>query len=336
MRLAVPCAAVVVVGLAAACSSAPEPRESVGTTSEAVDMICGKPAAATLDGFPAYPYCGNFNVYTDNGIDTRGTGGAGWTQTEGGYGYQCVEWAVRYFYFKWNVPHGWFVSYAKDMCTTYPATVSKTTTPVHGDLAVFGPGSCGADPTAGHVAAINSVGASTISVVQQNPAGTDTWNKSCVMCYLHASANGAVMDPCSTAPVNGLYCGQSPQWGGGQTDVLYDCEGGVTKTKTPCPYGCQLEPKNTNDKCKAAPPDAGSDAAPDGAPGDAAHESGGLPPGNDAAPSPGDDAGWGNDSGNTGGSGGCDIGSGRGPSNGFALLAVTVAALLARKRRAPP
>src|SRR5262249_26692520 len=152
------------------------------------------------------------------------TGGNGWVQTEGGYGYQCVEWAVRYFYFKWNVPHGWFVGYAKDMCTTYPSGVTKTSSPVHGDLAVFTPGACGADATAGHVAAIDSVGASTISVVQENPAGTYTWKKSCVMCFLHAAANGSASDPCSTAPSNGAYCGQSTQWGGGQKDVLYDCE----------------------------------------------------------------------------------------------------------------
>ncbi len=155
--------------------------------SFAGDGICGEAASATLDGIPAYAYCGNTNVWTDNGVDTKAaSGGSGWVQTEGGYGYQCVEFAVRYFYFKWNVSRGWFVGYAKDMCGTHPADVSVTTSPVHGDLAVIKPGCAGADATAGHVGAISSVAASTVSLVEQNPAGTLNWPKSCVSCYLHA------------------------------------------------------------------------------------------------------------------------------------------------------
>jgi hypothetical protein len=156
------------------------------------------PASATLDGFPAYPYCGNFNVYTDNGIDTQSTAAAGWTQTEGGYGYQPAEWAVRYFYFKWGVSHNWFVSYPKDMCGTHPSDVSMTTSPIHGDLAVIIPGCAGADPTAGHVVAIDTIDTvnSSLMGVQQNPAGTHTWPSSCVACYLHAANNNP------TAPVD--------------------------------------------------------------------------------------------------------------------------------------
>ena len=248
------------VATIAACSSASAPPEALGQTGQAVDMICGEAPGATLDGFPAYAYCGNFNVYTSNGIDTRSTGGSGWTQTEGGYGYQCVEWAVRYFYFKWNVSRSWFVGYAKDMCASHPSDVSVTSSPVHGDLAIFTPGCAGADATAGHVAAIDTVQASTIGVVQENPAGRMTWPRSCVSCYLHAASNGGASDPCSTAPASGLYCGQSTQWGGGTPNDLYDCENGSTASKTPCPYGCHAAPYGTNDSCNPAPPDAGSSA----------------------------------------------------------------------------
>src|SRR6185312_1352422 len=154
----------------------------LGVAVQANDGICNKAPGASIDGFPAYPYCGNFNVYTDDGIHTQSTAASGWTQTEGGYGYQCVEFAVRYFYFKWNVSHGWFVGYATDMCGTHPSDVSVTSSPVHGDLAVIKPGCGGADATAGHVFAIDSMSGTTIAAIQQNPAGAYNWPTSCVQC----------------------------------------------------------------------------------------------------------------------------------------------------------
>src|SRR6185437_13214468 len=137
---------------AAGCSAGNEAGDGpVGEAVQASDGICNNPAAASLDGFPAYPWCnynsGQFNIYTDNGIDTQDTNPGGWTETEGGYGYQCVEFAVRYFYFKWNVPHTWFVPGATDMCGTHPSGVSVTSNPVHGDLAVITPGCGGSDKT---------------------------------------------------------------------------------------------------------------------------------------------------------------------------------------------
>jgi len=273
-------AAIVVV--TSACASATD--DPTGSSSAEVDYICNQSPKATLDGIPAYSWCGNTNVWTDNGVDTKtSSGGSSWVETEGGYGYQCVEYAVRYFYFHWNVSHNWFVGYAKDMCGTHPADVSVTSSPVHGDLAVFTPGACGADATAGHVAAIDTVGGSTISVVQENPAGTYTWNKSCVACYLHASANNS-SDPCSSA-ADGLYCGQSTQWKGGTPDVLYDCEGGVTKSKTTCTAGCEVEPPGTSDECKPVPEagDADDDAPGDAAPSTSEDAMAPLPPAADAS-----------------------------------------------------
>ena len=244
-----------------ACSASPE---DVGSGGATVDYICSESASATLDGIPAYQYCGNTNVWTNNGVDTRSaSGGAGWTQTEGGYGYQCVEYAVRYARFKFGVSTAWGVGYAYEMCATHPSGISTTSSPVHGDLVVFTPGACGVDATAGHVAVVNTQTSSTVTVVQENYAGSYTYNKSCVKCYLHEASNTGTSDPCSAAPSNGYYCGQSTQFGpGGAPNDLYDCQGGATASKTPCAYGCIVEPPGTDDKCAPAPPsDGGSDAA---------------------------------------------------------------------------
>ena len=180
-----------VVALAGCSSSA----EQVDESDDAVDYICNEKVSASIDGIPAYAYCGNFDVWSNNGVDTKkASGGTGWVQSEHGYGYQCVEFAVRYMHFKWKVSASWGVMYAKQMCTTHPSGVSVTTTPVHGDLVVFGAGSCGADPTAGHVAVVDTVGSTTFTAVQENTAGKYTWKNSCASCFLHAASNTPVVD----------------------------------------------------------------------------------------------------------------------------------------------
>jgi hypothetical protein len=64
-------------------------------------------------------------------------------RTQGSGGYQCTELAHRYLYFRWNVtsvPNG----NAGVWCDgTLPSGLVKATTPVHGDLIVLAPGSCG-------------------------------------------------------------------------------------------------------------------------------------------------------------------------------------------------
>ena len=130
-------------------------------------------------------------VYSNNGTDTSTTsGGAGWVRTQSSGGYQCTELAHRYLYFKWNVtsvPNG----NAGVWCDgALPSGVVKATTPVHGDLVVFAPGSCGADATTGHVAVIDVVNADTsLSVVQQNVASRSKYMASCAACFLHVTAN---------------------------------------------------------------------------------------------------------------------------------------------------
>ena len=158
--------------------------------------ICGEtvPGTRFIDGIPAYAQCAasmTTAVYSNNGTDTSTTsGGAGWIRTQGSGGYQCTELAHRYLYFKWNVasvPNG----NAGVWCdAALPSGLVKSTAPVHGDLVVFAPGSCGADATTGHVGVIDVVNADTsLSVVQQNGASRSKYMMSCAACFLHVAAN---------------------------------------------------------------------------------------------------------------------------------------------------
>lgn len=176
------------------------------------------------------------------------------------------------------------------------------------------------------------------------------------MCYLHAAGNGGTTDPCATAPSGGLYCGQSPQWGGGQKDVLYDCQNGVTVNKTPCPNGCRVAPYGQNDACNPPPPppppqDAGgggSDAghsSDGGAKADGGATDGGVtPPSPDGGVVASADAGAADDGGgdnaatpadSTASSGGCSVASGGDARTGaFAwAIGLGVAMMGLRRRR---
>jgi surface antigen len=147
-----------------------------GRESFADDGICDEASAATIDGIPAYAMCtvaSTSDVWSNDGVHTAsspGTG-SGWVQTAYGNGYQCTELAGRYMQFVWSVTPDWLNGDAKDICSLpLPSSLEITMTPVHGDLAVF-PGGCdGASTTTGHVAVVNTVSASKISVVQQNVA----------------------------------------------------------------------------------------------------------------------------------------------------------------------
>ncbi len=235
------------------CSSAPS--DGVETTNEALTIpasLCGKAALTTIDDIPAYPNdCGDVNVWSNDGRTTQthaGTG-AGWVQTEGGYGYQCTELAVRYTHFLYGTSPHWGIAEAKDMCGTHPSDLTTTSAPIHGDLMVFAANDCvGA---AGHVAVVSSTSGSTVSVVQQNEGSTGkgNYNKSCAACFLHAARN----DVCGHS-ANGAYCGATSTFTGGKTGTLYDCEGYAVKSSTVCEYGCN------SGECASAPSDAGGDA----------------------------------------------------------------------------
>lgn len=234
----------------------------VGTVSEKIDGICGGGAVESIDGIPAYGYCGNFDVWSNNGVDVQESPGAGpgWVKTEGGYGFQCFELTSRYMHFKFGVSPTWNVLYASEMCNTHPAGVTVTQNPMHGDLIVFAGGSCGIAAPAGHVAVVDTVTASTVTAVQQNVAARVTWQKSCASCFLHATANGS-NDPCATA-LDGFYCAGSSQFTGGKVGDYYDCRGGATKSKVTCAGGCEVSPPGVEDICHDAPaPDAGAAAS---------------------------------------------------------------------------
>ncbi len=167
----------------------------IGRSSQATN-ICGETVAANrmVDGIPAYSQCTattSSAIYSNNGVDTSTTsGGTDWMRTQMSGGYQCTELAHRYLYFRWNV-QGVPSGNAGTWCDgTIPSGLVKASTPMHGDLIVFAPGSCGADATTGHVAVIDVVNTnSTVTFVEQNSAGRRSCANSTAACFLHATAN---------------------------------------------------------------------------------------------------------------------------------------------------
>lgn len=160
---------------------------------------CGEtvPDTRKIDGIPAYAQCATIAsgaIYSNNGIDTSATKvGSDWVRTQFSGGYQCTELAHRYLTFKWKVnwiPNG----NAGEWCNTLPPSTSgvvQTTTPVHGDMIVFAPSSCGADSTYGHVAVVDVVDTAKgkVTVVEQNMARRGSYNTTCGKCFLHVVAN---------------------------------------------------------------------------------------------------------------------------------------------------
>lgn len=160
------------------------------------DNICAEtvPSNRMVDGIPAYNQCDAASggpIYSNNGVDTAvASAGTGWVRTQMNGGYQCTELAHRYLYFRWNiktVPNG----NAGVWCdATLPAGLGKSTTPMHGDLIVFAPGSCGADTTTGHVAVVDVVNSNnTVTFVEQNRAGRRSCAINTAACFLHVAAN---------------------------------------------------------------------------------------------------------------------------------------------------
>lgn len=178
-----------------------------GCSSEAPDdvavaraalSVCEEdvPADRNIDGFPSYAQCGeseNSAIYSNNGIDTSTEKvGDDWVRTQWSGGYQCTELAHRYLYFKWDVdwlPNG----NAGEWCNDIPPGDSgmvQTDTPVHGDIMVLAPGSCGAGAETGHVTVVDVVEAGGgLIVVEQNGARRGRYEQSCATCFLHVVAN---------------------------------------------------------------------------------------------------------------------------------------------------
>ena len=158
------------------------------------ENICNEtpPENRAIDGIPAYAQCSTStgSVYSNNGIDTRTeSGGSEWVRTQWSGGYQCTEFAFRYLAFRWNIksaPNGNAGTWGDGRL---PAGLVKTTIPVHGDIIVFAPGSCGADATTGHVAIVDIFNDSTLTIVEQNGASRRKCKLSCAKWFLHAEAN---------------------------------------------------------------------------------------------------------------------------------------------------
>ncbi len=80
-----------------------------------------------------------------------------------------MELACRYFNHKFGVPIMWGNAYAYEMCQNYPAGVSQTNSPQHGDLYVHAKTS---GYPYGHVAVIDSISGTSANVVEQNSSPT--------------------------------------------------------------------------------------------------------------------------------------------------------------------
>jgi surface antigen len=188
-------------GLGAACASELPEADSVGLTTAALSMsICEEavPANRNIDGIPSYAQCAasmDGAIYSNNGVDTSLTQmGSDWIRTQWSGGYQCTELANRYLRFRWGVkwiPNG----NAGNWCDTQPpanAGIVQTMAPVHGDLMVLAPGSCGAAQGTGHVTVVDEVNDTKLVVVEQNGARRGNYNLSCAKCFLHVMANDGV------------------------------------------------------------------------------------------------------------------------------------------------
>lgn len=190
------------------------------------------------------PSCGT-TMATFNGIAAKSNGVNQCTGSScGGYGtygyhYQCVELAQRYFGEKHGTTAIWHVN-AKDMCSTHPSGVSKTSSPKPGDLFVRTSG------TYGHVAVITAVYSSTVDVIEQNssPSGRNTYSKSDAACFL--TAGGSAGGSC---PNKGYYCGNDKL--GKDANNLYYCSaaGANPTLSTDCGFTCSIMPSGYDDKC---------------------------------------------------------------------------------------
>jgi surface antigen len=187
-------------------SSTDDVVESVGLTTSALS-VCNEtvPANRNVDGIPAYAQCADSNsaaIYSNNGVDTATTQmSKDWVRTQWSGGYQCTEFAHRYLHFKWGVE--WIPNGNAGMwCESQPPANSglvQTMTPVHGDIMVLAPGSCGADATTGHVNIVDQVNGTKLVNVEQNGARRGNYMLSCAKCFLHVMKNDGSGSPATGA-----------------------------------------------------------------------------------------------------------------------------------------
>lgn len=223
---------------------------------------CGEtaPEGRSIDGIPSYAQCDatqSSAIYSNNGVDTSTTqASAEWVRTQYSGGYQCTELAHRYLYFVMDVdwiPRG----NAGTWCDAVPPASSgmvQAMQPVHGDLMVLAPGSCGASASTGHVNVVDVVDASgRLTVVEQNPARRGTYQQSCAKCFLHVVANTG--DGTSPPPAAGAGAAGSGAAGAGAAGAA-----GSAVPQMPPVAGSAAEPPTT------PPPPAMPPSSPDADP----------------------------------------------------------------------
>ena len=305
------------------------------------------PETRRVDGVPAYAQCAtieNGAIYSNNGIDTSATKmGSDWVQTQYSGGYQCTELAHRYLTFKWKVnwiPNG----NAGEWCNTQPPASSgvvQSSSPVHGDLMVFAPGSCGADTTYGHVAVVDVVDSTKtkITAVEQNVASRSPHNTSCAKCFLHVVAN----DGTNTGATIGTGSSSSADGGTPSKPVAVADAGTPTGSGLPSAHDAGKDSStHSAQPASSTDDDATDDSATDDEPtastkADAAvHKDAGTKTSSkvqDASASDDDEP----TSASTGAAGGCSLAKGRAPQHGEALvswlLALGAVALARRGRK---
>lgn len=167
------------------------------TDDTALFNICEEevPEEHYVDGIPAYNQCAaseNASIFTNNGINTATQEGDGnWVRTQMSSGYQCTEFAKRYMEYVWNVPtvpNGDAGTWCDD---APPEGLVQSDTPVHGDVIVFAPGSCGASEEFGHLAIVDIVheAENSVEFVEQNYANRRACDINTAACFLHAVSN---------------------------------------------------------------------------------------------------------------------------------------------------
>lgn len=316
----------------AACADDRSGIEDVTSALSVCDEVV--PANRFVDGIPAYAQCAGFenaSIYSNNGVDTSATSlGADWIRTQGSGGYQCTELAHRYLHFRWNVTSWLPRGNAGTWCDTQPTAASgvvQTTVPVHGDLIVFAPGTCGADAVTGHVAVVDVVddARAQVTVVEENRAGRRNAAQSCAACYLHVVANdgssgaagaGGATGTGGTTGAGGLAGSGGPTGSGGATGSAA-AGGGTAGAGGGAAVAGRMGSTGGSGGAGGSGPDAGSTAT-----GGAAGDRGGTP-----GATPGE------------ATGGCSV-SGAGArtptGGGLAVVAAMLAVVIRRVRRPNP
>ena len=195
--------------LACSCNTALEDGgREIGVAVSALS-VCEEvvPANRNVDGIPAYKQCSaseNSAIYSNDGVNTTTMKmGPDWIETQYDNGYQCTELVQRYLHFRWHIdwlPRG----DAGFWCDSQPPANSglvQTMKPVHGDIMVLAPGSCGSSDD-GHVMLVDIASGTSLIVVEQNEAMRGPVELSCAKCFLHVVANdgsGTTAPPGGTA-----------------------------------------------------------------------------------------------------------------------------------------